>query len=189
MSTKRFEGFSVSRAVILDGSTTADAWEQSDAGDLYGVRNASLAAATGSYDNTGDDSVLSSWFWIENATLTVQSGYVPFDTIAELTGDTISSTGTAPNDTYSMPLWSEGSVNVGTKPVLIRMLSKDSEGTPRTMDFVLYKVQFSPISFDGPQYKSGLLINYSGRATLSTINEVGTTLADRAVGRMVNRPA
>lgn len=196
MATKRFEGFSVSRAIILDGATLADNWIQSMGGDLYGVRTASLAANTGNYDNTGEDAVLSAWFWIENATLTVESGYVPFDTIASLTGDVITSSGTAPNDTYSLPLWSEDSVNVAPKPVLIRMPSKDSEGVIRTMDFVLYKVQFSPISFTGPAYKSGLLLNYSGRAVLSLTDETGNQLfkpdgvtPTRAIGRMVNRPA
>lgn len=190
ISTKIFEGFSVSHCAILDGDTAAeDVVGNETYGDIYGVRTASLAASTGNYDNTGDEFVLSSWFWIENATLTVESGYLPFDTIALLTGATVSSTGTAPNDTYSLPLWDEDSVNVSPKPVLIRVPSKDSNGVIRNMDFVLYKVQFSPISFTGPAYKSGLLINYSGRATLSNLDEAGNTLTKRAIGRLINSPA
>ncbi len=193
LSTRTFEGFSLSRALILDGSTAASAAPISAAdedGELYGVRNASLAANTGNFDNTGNDAVLSSWYWLENATLTVEAGYIPFLTIALMTGDTITSTGSAPNDNYSLPLWSEASVNVAPRPVLISMPSKDSDGVIRVMDFVLYKVQFSPISFTGPQYKTGLAVSYSGKALVSAKDEVGATLTDgRAVGRMINRPS
>lgn len=184
MAGKIFEGFSISHAAILDGSTGA---EETD-GDIYGVRTGSLAANTGNYDNTGDDSVLSAWFWIDNATLTIESGYVPFDTIALLAGDTVTSSGSAPNDHYSIPLWSENSVNQSSRPVLLRVPSKDSDGLIRVMEFVLYKVQFAPFSFTGPAYKSGLLLNYSGRATMSSKDETGATLSERAIGRLVNRP-
>jgi hypothetical protein len=52
-------------------------------------------------------------------------------------------------------------------------------------------VQFGPISFDGPAYKSGLLVNYTGRATMSAKDEAGVTLpgGKRAIGRLLNRPA
>jgi hypothetical protein len=179
-----FEGFSVSHAAILNGSTGA---EEVD-GDIYGVRTASLEANTGNYDNTGDDFVLSSWFWIDNATLTVESGYVPFKTMALLSGATVTSSGSAPNDTYSLPLWDETSVNQPTRPVLIRVPSKDSNGLARTMDFILYKVIFAPFSFTGPSYKEGLLLSYSGRAVLSAFDEKGTPLAKRAIGRIINKP-
>ena len=185
MATGIFEGFSISHAAILDGTTGA---EEVD-GDIYGVRTGSLAANTGNFDNTGDDAVLSSWFWIDNATLTVESGYVPFRTIALLSGDTVTSSGDAPNDTYELPLWSEDSVNQPPRPVLIRVPSKDSDGAIRVMEFILYKVQFAPFSFTGPAYKAGLLLSYSGRATLSNKDEKGNTLAKRAIGRLVNRPA
>src|SRR3954469_1000629 len=107
MATGTFEGFSVSHAAILNGSTGA---EEVD-GDIYGVRTASLEANTGNYDNTGDDFVLSAWFWIDNATLTVESGYVPFKTISLLSGSPVTSSGVAPGDVYSIALWDETSVN------------------------------------------------------------------------------
>ena len=39
--------------------------------------------------------------------------------------------------------------------------------------------------------KSGLLLNYSGRANISTVDETGASLGSgkRAVGRLLNRPA
>lgn len=182
MATPIVEGFSLSHCAILDGTTTAEL------ADIYGVREASLDVDTDSFDNTGDDTILSTWSWFNFATLTVQSGYVPFSVIALLTGATLTSSGTAPADYYSLPLWNENSLNTPTRPVLIRVPSKDSNGVVRKLDIILYKVQFEPISFDGPSYKDGLVLNYAGKALMSTKDEVGTTLAERAIGRLVSKP-
>jgi hypothetical protein len=183
MSTGIFEGFSVSHAAILDGTTGAEA------ASVYGVHTASIAANTGNFDNTGDDTILSTWYWIDYATLTVEGGYVPFSTIALLTTSTQVSSGSSPNDYFSLPLWEAASANVPPKPVKITLPSKDSAGTVRNMDYVLFKVQFSPISFTGPVYKSGLRLNYTGRAIMSNVDETGATLARPAIGKIVNYPA
>ena len=185
MTSKVVEGFSLSHAAILDGTTGA---EEVD-GDIYGVRSGTLAADTGNYDNTGDDAVLSSWVWLNFATVTVQAGYVPFDTVALLSGAVVTSSGTGLNDYYSLPLWDEASINQPPRPMLIRVPARDKDGLIRTLDFVLYKVQFGPMSFDGPSYKSGLLLNYSGRAVVSDKDETGATLDKKAIGRLINRPA
>ena len=185
MATKILEGFSVSHAAILDGATGAELVN----GDIYGVNEASLDLDSDSYDNEGDDTVLSSWAWMNYATLTVQGGYIPFDLLAVLTGEAVTTTGVAPADIHKILLWSQASLNVAPKPVLIRMPAKDSNGVPRTLDIVLFKVQFDPISFDGPSYKEGLKLNYRGKALLSTIDETGAPLAGgaRAVGRLVHK--
>jgi hypothetical protein len=73
--------------------------------------------------------------------------------------------------------------------MLIRTLSKDSAGINRTLDFILYRVQFQPFSFDGPSYHDGLKLNYEGRALLSSVDEAGNSLAERAIGRLVSRPS
>lgn len=187
MSTRTFEGFSVSHAVVLDGTTGAEDVR----GDIYGVRDGSLDVDIDSYDNTGDEAVLSSWFWFNYANLTVTAGYIPFELLFLLTGATITSSGTAPADHYTIPIWTEGSLNQPTRPVLVRVPSKDSGGVTRVFDIVLYKVQFNPISFDGPAYKDGLVVNYSGRALLSDKDEKGTTLGagNRAIGKLVNKPS
>lgn len=189
MATTIFEGFSISHAAILNGTTGAEeTW-----GDIYGVRQGSLEIDSDSYDNTGDDAVLSTWFWFNFANVTIQGGYVPFKTIANLAGVSeaaggLVSSGTAPNDYYSTPLWNENSLNTSRRPMMIRVPSKDSAGTVRTMDFVLYNVSFQPFSFDGPTYKDGLLLNYTGRALMSSVDERGGALAERRIGRIVNRP-
>lgn len=176
-----FEGFSVSHAAILDGTTGAEA------ADIYGVREGAIEVDTDQFDNTGDDTVLSEWTWFNFATLSITSGYIPFDTIALLTGNTITSSGAGAAAQYEMPLWNEKSLNVAPRPVLIRVPSKDSDGNPRNMDFILYKVQFAPFSFDGPQYKDGLVLNYSGKALMSDKDEKGTPIVgDRQIGRIVN---
>ena len=155
MTSKVVEGFSLTHAAILDGTTGAE----EVAGDIYGIRSGTLAVDTGNYDNTGDDAVLSTWNWLNFATLTVQAGYVPFDTIALLSGATVTSSGTGATDYYSMPLWDELSLNTPARPVLLRVPAKDKDQNIRNLDFVLFKVQFGPFSCDGPSSKSGLLSN------------------------------
>ena len=182
-----FEGFSISHAAILGEEGLDDlSW-----GDLYGVREGSLEADIDNYDNTGDDSVLSTWYWYNFANLTIKGGYVPFRTIAGLTGATLTSSGTGDNIHYELPLWEQRSLNQPTRSVLIRVPSKDSSGAIRNFDFVLYKVQFQPISFEGPTYKDGLVLNYSGKALISDTDHLGNALTgdDRAIGRLINRPA
>lgn len=185
MAGTNFEGFSISHAAILDGATGLE----EEFGDIYGVRSGTIAADTGNYDNTGDDYVLSSWFWLNFATVTVEAGYLPFTTIALLSGATLTSSGSGAGTSYSLGLWEEDSVNQPARPMLIRVPSKDSDGAVRVMDFILYKVIFGPINFTGPSYKSGLLLNYTGRAVISDKDEKGTPLTKRAIGRVVNRAA
>lgn len=185
------EGFSLSHAAILDGTTGADHID----GDIYGVRSGAIELDTDSYDNTGDDAVLSTWYWFNKATLTIQSGYVPFKTVALLSGSKMGSSGTGNADTYTIPLWEERQLNSPQFPVLIRVPSKDADGRSRRLDFVLFKVQFQPFSFDGPNYKDGLLLNYTGTALMSPKTETGAQYLDsvtgnpsKAIGRLVSAP-
>ncbi len=201
MSSKIVEGFSLTHAAILDGTVGAEEYVVGTKDfDIYGVRTGSIAVDTGNYDNTGDDAVLSSWFWFNFATVTVQAGYMSFDTMAKLSGSAVTTTDPTPtppspavsnSDVHSIALWDEKSLNTAPSPMIIRMPAKDKNGLLRTIDFVLYRVQFGPINFDGPAYKSGLLINYTGRATMSDQDEKGVTLGagKRAIGRVVNRPS
>lgn len=190
------EGFSLSHAEILPTPSglvhpdPAVGMGEAEAGwgDIYGIRSGRIAVNTGNFDNTGDDAVLSSWFWFNYADVEISSGYVPFATISKLAGSTVTSSGTAPDDTYSMPLWNEKSNNTPTHPMRIRVPSKTKDGIVRSLEFVLFKVQFHPFSFDGPDYKAGLLLHYAGRALISDQDEVGNILADRAIGRMTSGP-
>jgi hypothetical protein len=185
--TRVFEGFSVSHAGILDSTTgnTHAGW-----GDIYGVRGGSVQVAADSYDNTGDQAVLSTWFWFNYADVAISSGYVPYDTIAQITGATMTSSGAADaNQVFSVPLWTEDSLNQATVSMIVRVPSKSSDGTVRTLDFILYKVQLQPISFDGPVYKDGLVLNYNGRALISSTDEKGNALSVRAIGRLVSSGA
>lgn len=179
--TTTIEGFSLSHAAILDGTEAA-----SEVSDIYGIREGTLDVDTDSYDNTGDDAVLSTWSWINYATLSISSGYVPFSLLSLLYGSTLTSSGTEATTSYSLPLWNEKSMNQPARPVLLRVPSKDSLGVPRLFDIILYKVQFAPFTFDGPTYKDGLVINYSGRALLSNTDETGQVLAEKAVGRLIS---
>jgi hypothetical protein len=184
-STRIFEGFSLSHAAILDGSTGAES------ATLYGCRNGTVATDSGNFENTGDDIVLSEWFWINFANVTVEEGFIPFDTVALITGTTVSSSGSAPNDYYSVPLWTLASMNTVTRPMAIRCPAKDSAGSLYTLDFVLYKVQFMPFNFTGPSYKNGLTFSVNGRALMSLVDEVNTSLPvgyPRSIGRLIAEP-
>lgn len=185
------EGFSLSHAAILDGSTGLE----EEFGDIYGIRSGSIELDQDSYDNTGDDAILSSWFWANRATVTVQSGYVPFQTISLLSGSKITSSGSGDGTSFSLPLWEERQMNTSPRPMLLRVPAKDKNGLIRTMDFILYKVQFQPFSFDGPSYKEGLLLNYSGTALFSDTDEKGQPVVDsvtgaptKAIGRLISKP-
>lgn len=184
MTAKPFEAFSLSHACILDGTTGAEAAN----GQIYGCRTGSISVNTGTFDNTGDDSVLSTWIWFDYATVTVDAGYISYDLISLITGSPSASSGTAPNDYYTTPIWTRGSLNQSPKPMLIRTLSKDTSKNIRTQDFVLYSVQFNPINFTGPAYKTGMTCSYSGKALISSVDEVGNTLTEPAIGRLVNSP-
>jgi hypothetical protein len=182
-----FEGFSLSHAAILSGTTGAES------ASIYGVRNGSIATDQGNFENTGDDVVLSEHFWINFANVTIEEGYVPFSTIANITGTTVGSSGVGVSggDYYGISLWTLNSMNQPTQPMAIRVPSKDSAGNIRTLDFVLYKVQFQPFNFTGPSYKTGLSVSISGRALFSPGNEIGTAFTDgqgNRIGRLVSYP-
>lgn len=182
MPSPQVEAFSISHAAILNGTTGADLQ------DIYGVREGTLEIDTDSYSNTGDDTILSVWNWFNLATLTITQGYLPFDQMSLITGDPVTSSGTSPNDFWNIQVWSQTSLNQPARPVLLRCPSKDSTGAVRSLDFVLYKVQFGPVRFDGPTYKNGLSYSFTGQALMSPVDEKGTTLTNPSVGRLVNRP-
>ena len=180
-----FEGFSLSHAAILSGATGAEN------ATVYGVRNGTISTDQGNFENTGDDVVLSEHFWINFANVTIEQGYVSFETIALLTGTTVTSSGAAGADYYAIPLWTLNSMNQPTQPMAIRVPSKDTLGQVRTLDFVLYAVQYQPFNFTGPSYKTGLSCSIAGRALFSAVNEGGTALPStypKSIGRMVSWP-
>ena len=178
------EAFSIIGAEILDGTTGATATN----GDIYGVRTGTLSANTSQFDNTGNDVVLSRWVWSDYATVTIESGFVPWYVYSLITGTTIGSSGTAPNDYWSLPLWDINSLNQPTRPMRLRSMSKDSNGAIRTFDIILYKVQFNPINFTGPAYKTGLTFSCSGTALYSSTDEAGNALTNKTIGRIITSP-
>jgi hypothetical protein len=187
------EAFSITHAEVLDGSTSfveaaLGAQASADAWDVYGVNNASLDPSSDSYDNEGDNVVMSRWNWINNAEVSIQAGYMSFPLIATLTGQTISSGGTGSDKIYGLDLWHEDSMNVPDRPMILKMPSKDHLGNIRTLTFGLYRVSFNPITFDGPAYKDGLKVNYNGVALFSSVDEVGVAFPDgkKRIGRVLS---
>lgn len=186
------EGFSLSHAEILGEDGLAEEF-----GDIYGIRSGTMELDSDQYDNTGDDAILSTWYWGNKVDLTIQAGYIPFKTLSLISGSAVteSTEGSADETTFEMPLWEENSMNTRPRPMRIRVPSKDHEGNVRTLDFILYRVQFQPFNFDGPSYKEGLLLNYNGSALYSSFDEKGEPVVDsrtgeptKAIGRMVSAP-
>lgn len=180
-----FEGFSLSHAAILSGVSGAEA------ATVYGVRNGTISTDQGNFENTGDDVVISEHFWINFSNVTIEEGFIPFSTIALITGSVVTSSGAAGADYYAIPLWTLQSMNQPTQPMAIRVPAKDSLGQIKTLDFVLYRVQFQPFNFTGPSYKTGLSCSIAGRALFSTTNEVAGTFTDgqgSRIGRLVAWP-
>jgi len=179
------EGFSISHAAILDGETGLE----ETYGDIYGVNSGSLDVQLGSYNNEGDNTIMSIWDWVDFANVSVQAGYVSFRLIELLTGVSLSSSDSGADVQYNIELWEETSFNVTERPMRIRVPSKDSNGNTRNLDIILYKVKFQPIVFAGPAYKDGLKISYNGRAIQSSTDHTGVALAHKAVGRLISLPS
>lgn len=183
------EAFSLSHAMILDGTMSfLDALVNADQDwDVYGVNEGSVDPDTDSYSNEGDDVELSVWSWLNKADLTVQSGYLSFPLIAQLTGRPIESSTYGGKDMFGIDLWHEDSMNVPPKPFVLRCAARDRDGSTADLIIGLYRVGFSPIKFDGPAYKDGLKVNYDGTANYSLVDEKGNPFADgkRRVGRLL----
>lgn len=192
MVTPIVEGFSISHAQILDGiqsfleATLAQA--SADQYDVYGVDDASLSPKVDNFENKGDDTVLSKWNWLDQAELKIRAGYLSFPLIANLTGQAISSSGSGATQIFGLDLWHEDSMNTPPKPMILRMPSKDMDGVVRVLTIGLYKVQFDPMTLDGPKYKEGLKVNYDGAALMSSKDEKGVVFPDgkKRVGRLIS---
>lgn len=187
------EAFSLTHAQILDRTKTfkeealAQAATPEDL-DIYGVNSGSIEPSSDSYINEGDDAELSIWYWLNNAEVSVQQGYFSFPLISKMTGVPVSSSGSGLDIIYEMDLWHEDSFNVGAWPMLMRMPSKDRDGVVRTLTLGLFKVQFSPLTFEGPQYKDGLKINMTGTALMSATDEKGVVFPDgkKRIGKVLS---
>lgn len=193
VATARFEAFSLTHAQILDGTKTfkeaalASGPTPEDL-DIYGVNNASIEPNSDSYTNEGDDAPMSIWRWLTDAEISIQAGYMSLPLISRLTGVPISSGGAGLDVIYEMDLWHEDSFNMPPVPVIVRMPSKDEKGVVRTATIGLYRVQFGPVTFDGPAYKDGLKVNLTGTAILSRWDEKNDVFADgkKRVGRILS---
>ena len=182
--TTLVEGFSISHAAILTAAGAEETF-----GDIYAVNSGSLDLTLSSFSNVGDDAVLSIWDWVDFATISIQAGYISFNLIALLTGNTLSSSGSGASIQYNIELWEETSFNEVERPMRIRIPSRDSESNARLLDIILYKVKFKPLVFTGIAYKEGLKVNYDGVALLSDTDHEGNSLTHKAVGRMISLAA
>lgn len=182
------EAFSIRHAAIIGPTGLTD----HKFGDIYGIRSGSLELDQDSYDNTGDDTVLSTWFWANKVNVTIQAGYVPFETLETIYGTKVLSSTSGGTLTTSFAFLEANRMQPKPRPVRLSLPSKDANGNEQVMDIILYKVQFQPFSFDGPAYKEGLLLNYNGTALMSDTDEKGQPVLDsvtgeasKAVGRII----
>lgn len=180
MANPNVTSFSLSHAAILDGTTAAEA------ADLYGVNDGSLELESDSYERTGDDRILSTTRWITKGTLSLKSNYIPLDMVALLYGTPVVSGA----EGLSMQLWTEKSMNIAPRPVLVQAPGEDEDGNPLTIKIILYKVKFGQFSFDQfMSYKEGLAISFDGDALLSEKDELGAEFTDglgARIGKLVS---
>ena len=132
-----------------------------------------------------DDTNIGIWNYVTDATITVEEGFISYPTLANFTGDTIFTSGAAPNDYYAISMSQLYSMNHTVVPVLIRMPSRDDMGHVRTLGFVLYRVQLNTFELTGPVYKTGC--SWTGRAKEYAADEL--LAIDRFPFRSRARPA
>lgn len=183
MASPQVEVFSLSHAQVLDGSTSFDTAINALAGDgtaldIYAVSDGKLTAKNSQYENKGDDAILSVWNWLDNADLSIESGYFSFNLINTITGNTVSSSGAGATQLFSVEVWNQKSMNVAPRPVLLVSPSKDAQGNVRRFFLCVYRLNFSPLTFTGPTYKDGLKVSYAGQAVATATDETGTPFAD-----------
>lgn len=186
-----FEGFSISHAQIMDGTSTfiETAFAAYDADlDIYGVADGSLEPDTDSYDNEGDNVVLSTWEWLNKATIALQAGYISLPVLASITGRAVTTTGTGASTAHAMDIWHEDDFAGSARPMILKCPSRDSLGNARDLVIGLYKVSFGAMTFDGPAFKDGLKANYNGTANFSLYDETGAAFADgkQKVARLIS---
>jgi hypothetical protein len=197
--SKIFEGFSISHAQILDGTTdfVAAAFAAYDEDfDIYGVSDASLDPDTDSFDNAGDNVNLSTWNWLNKVDIALQAGYISLPLAAEITGRPVTTLGTLASSAYRFDIWHEDDYNVSSRPLLLKCPSKDNRGVARDLLIGIYSFGFGAMTFDGPSDKDGLKVNYNGTANYSLYDEVGTAFPDGkkrvaclvSVGKVVPAP-
>lgn len=183
MPNPNISSFSLSHVGILDGSTSAEV------ADLYGVNEGTLELESDSYDRTGDNAILSTNRWITKGTLTVGSNYIPLDMLATLYGTPVTSSAALNKSTYSVALWTEKSMNIAPRPVVVQAPGEDQDGKPHTIKIVLYKVKFGNFSFSQfMSYKEGLAVSFTGDALLADKDELGAKFLDdqgKRIGKIV----
>lgn len=110
------------------------------------------------------------------------------DGLTGATGGVISTGTPGVSEAVAIDLWHEDSMNVAPKPMVVKMPAKDHLGAVRSLAIGLYRVNFKPITFEGPAYKDGMKVNYNGRAVFSPVDELGATFSDgkKRVGRVLS---
>ncbi|MDL5159388.1 hypothetical protein [Actinomycetospora termitidis] len=177
------EGFSLSHVQLLDGTesfraalhrtaVTEGGW------DVYGVREASLDVDDDDWANEGDDDTLSRWQWINYVEIEVLSGYFGFKTYERLTGRPTVVTGSGASTSYRADLWHELDNNLPPCPLLLKLPARDTQGRVRDFVIGIYRFQLGPLTFEGPEYKEGLGVSYTGSATKTAFDERGQPFPD-----------
>jgi hypothetical protein len=188
---KIFEGFSISHAAVLDGTQTfveANYAPYDEDWDVYGVGDGSLDPDSDSFDNEGDDVILSTWDWLNKAGVALQSGYISLPVLSTITTRAITTTGAGADTVHAMDIWHEDDPGAPARALIMRCPSRDVKGAARDLIIGLYRVTFGALTFDGPAYKDGLKVNLNGTANYSLYDEKGVAFADgkKRVARLIS---
>ncbi len=175
------EGFSLSRVGVLGVTGTEQV-------PLSAAQAVTLVPDVTSSALLMDDELNGVWYSMTKASLTVTNGFMNWNALSQIAGTPVSSTGTAPNDYFGLPLWTQYQHNKPSFPMAFRATAKNTVSSPRTLEFILYKVQLAVLDFTGTVYKGGLGVSYSGTVLLSSVDEAGNNLAQQEFGRIITMP-
>jgi hypothetical protein len=169
------ESFSIYHVGVITGIT--------ETAQLYAVQDAKITTSWTEYPCNGDDITQLIWTDLEVVTLDVQGGFLPWAAITSIMGWPVYSSGSQyslATGLTSMPSGTQ--VSIG-----LRTYGRDILGRRRTVDIILYAVQFQTITWGG-EYKNGMGASYTAFAVGSYFDEGGNGLLTREVGRLVDSP-
>lgn len=174
-----FEGFSLSRAVLLDSEGN----EQPD-GEIYGVRSAVWEPEIESYDEFSHEKLINVWSDVRRVNFTLEAGYTSLTVWSKMTGSAVASSGGPSEFQHSLLMWEHGRSNGVSFPIRITFPAKDAQGRTQDLALTLFTVVFKPPRVNAASYKEGHSVTYEGTVVISPTDETGEVLERSAFGRI-----
>ena len=174
-----FEGFSLSRAVLLDSEGN----EQPD-GEIYGARSAVWEPEIESYDEFSHEKLINVWSDVRRVNFTMEAGYTSLGVWVAMTGSSLEQSGLPGSENYSASVLLYDSANAAPLPVKVIFPARTATGVACDVSVTLFRVKFKPPRVSGASYKDGQSVTYEGTVIKSATDETGSVLDREAFGRL-----